>query len=1298
MQIPRWYPTSTVMPDGSIVVQGGSVRGVAGPGVLTPEVYTPDEGPGWRLLTGATSEVAYGDGGPGLGPDENRWWYPRAFVVPGEGTLFTITGTTTFELDPSGDGTLTLRGDLPANIANQGPLGNPVGATSTAVMYEPGKILQVGGGTWSNGGGPQGARAGFTVDLTTEGGTANPVYEATQPMRHARHWPTATVLPDGQVLVTGGGRENNGPNGIATTPEIWNPETGEWNSDLAVQQHARLYHSTALLLPDGRVMVGGGGTPGPRNYTDVEFFYPPYLFEGDELAERPEITEAPDEIGYEGTFEVGVSDEISRVTLVRSGSVTHGFNNDQRFQELEFVQTDEDTLVITAPVDATYAPPGTYMLFVFDEAGTPSVAKLLQIDPEVEMDHRSPLLVDQFEYPRVPAEWRTENPPTTVDVEPGDARMLPWDIDSTVRLVRAAASTNGGLGVVGYHLDLGAEGRLHRTVSGLQPGREYRISLRYARDSGVTVPDGGVVSADVSIGTLDDTIVATEATPSRSTREVTFGTYVATFTATQRSETLALAASGTSAGVIIDDLVIIGQDPGLDEPRVYYDFDEGEGSTSLNRGLDASTGPARLVGAAGWSDDSVFGSALSLPGGADDHVDLPDDLLAGVRDFSVSLWAKADQLKDWMPLFQIGNGTDEYFLLQSQIVPNGRQGLGATFKARPAGQGSPVEERLPLGTGVDLTPGQWTHVVFTMEGTTGTLYLNGVPRATRDDFSVTLADVTAGGTSDNYLGNNDWPDPTFDGLLDDVRLYASVLSDADVAALYADGSAQRTRITITAEPPSPASFGEPVTVSARVAAPDGSPARGQVLLAVDGAITGSALPLDEDGAASFEPLRLSPGQHTFEVRFFADEGYRDATETATYVVERPPPGEGIPIHYAFDEGEGTTAANSGWDVTVGDAQLRGNATWVQDPDRGTAVSLPGGPDNSGHYVHLPDNLTSWMTDEFSVSLWARPNALPPWVPLLQIGSGTDTFFLLQSNMQSSPGGAGFGATFRKAGDPAQERLTLGAGNDLPIGQWTHVVFTQRGSTGKIYFNGQLMGVRDDFTITIGDVGINGTTTANFLGDTSWPDPLWNGRVDDLRIYGHELSEEEIRELYEGPRDDEPPAVAVDVVGDGTASVTMTLTADDGDGSGVARIEYRIGNGAWTTYEGPVTFTEPGTYTILYRATDNADNTSDVQVVWFTVVETEPPPTDACPDGAPSDVTVDFGGPRGDSGVPNYDRGDGCTILDLIDFEAGSRSEFLRSVQEVADAFLDAGIITRNERADLIRAAAASDIGRSGRAH
>ena len=230
MNFPRWYPTGTTMPNGDIVVQGGSLRGgPGGPGVLTPEIYTPDEGSGWKTLDGATSPAAYGDGGADhAGADENRWWYPRAFVAPGSGTLFNISGTQMFELDPSGnDGTgqLTLRGTLPAGIANQGADGNPVGATSTATMYRPGKILQVGGGWWGNGGGPDGARAGFTVDIT--GGTANPVIAATEPMKYQRHWATSTVLPDGDVLVTGGGRENNGNGGYVTNAEIWDPETGQ---------------------------------------------------------------------------------------------------------------------------------------------------------------------------------------------------------------------------------------------------------------------------------------------------------------------------------------------------------------------------------------------------------------------------------------------------------------------------------------------------------------------------------------------------------------------------------------------------------------------------------------------------------------------------------------------------------------------------------------------------------------------------------------------------------------------------------------------------------------------------------------------------------------------------------------------------------------------------------------------------------------------------------------------------------------------------------------------------------------
>ena len=103
MNFPRWYPTGTTMPNGDIVVQGGSLRGgPGGPGVLTPEIYTPDDG-SWledprrrheRRRRTATAAAGH------AGADENRWWYPRAFVAPGSGNLFNISGTQMFELDP----------------------------------------------------------------------------------------------------------------------------------------------------------------------------------------------------------------------------------------------------------------------------------------------------------------------------------------------------------------------------------------------------------------------------------------------------------------------------------------------------------------------------------------------------------------------------------------------------------------------------------------------------------------------------------------------------------------------------------------------------------------------------------------------------------------------------------------------------------------------------------------------------------------------------------------------------------------------------------------------------------------------------------------------------------------------------------------------------------------------------------------------------------------------------------------------------------------------------------------------
>src|SRR5262249_51162705 len=127
-----------------------------------------------------------------------------------------------------------------------------------------------------------------------------------------------------------------------------------------------------LLLPDGRVLIAGSGDDsGAVNETRAELFSPPYLFKG----ARPVITSAPDLINYRALFNVQTPDaaSIASVALIRPGSVTHGFDEDQRYIPLAF-SVVQGGLAVQAPLDANTAPPGYYMLFIVNAAGVPSIA------------------------------------------------------------------------------------------------------------------------------------------------------------------------------------------------------------------------------------------------------------------------------------------------------------------------------------------------------------------------------------------------------------------------------------------------------------------------------------------------------------------------------------------------------------------------------------------------------------------------------------------------------------------------------------------------------------------------------------------------------------------------------------------------------------------------------------------------------------------------------------------------------------------------------------------------------------
>lgn len=349
----RWYPTVLTLANGSTLVLGGrqtpEVAGVSKETtVSTPEVYT--EGIGWRSLPAVASDDAYG---------ARNWSYPRAWQAPNGQVFIATKWGGTYYLDPhaaAGAGKLT-RTSL--NLAESDDY-------LPSVMFAPGKILSF-----------RKLNRAVVIDLNG----ATPTSTSTGGVGMDRYHGSATVMADGKVLVSGGSMVSNVPLGVAYTSRIWDPAKKSWTTTPSAKK-MRLYHSVSLLLPDGRVLLGGGGAPGPQTNLNAEIYTPPYLYKQDwsaTLATRPVITSAPQTATWGTRINVGINTAgVSRVTLVKTGSATHTVDFDQRFLPLTHTASGTQ-LSVAMPANANVAPPGYYMLFVFNSAGVPSVAKIIKL-------------------------------------------------------------------------------------------------------------------------------------------------------------------------------------------------------------------------------------------------------------------------------------------------------------------------------------------------------------------------------------------------------------------------------------------------------------------------------------------------------------------------------------------------------------------------------------------------------------------------------------------------------------------------------------------------------------------------------------------------------------------------------------------------------------------------------------------------------------------------------------------------------------------------------------------------------
>ena len=363
----RWYPTLVTLGDGRVFAASGLNENN---GLNTGlEVYTPATGT-WQHL-GLPAHF------PGLP------LYPHLFLMADGRILFT-GGQVEGPFVDIGPCLIDIAHDQ-VGLAFLHGLGNPGSRNQSAsVLLPPAqdqRAMLIGGGT-----GEEGIDATAVVDVI-DLKAAQPQFHPAAPLNLPRTHLNAVLLPDRTVLATGGGLKREFRPTATLQPEIYDPETDTWTIG-APSTVARLYHSVAVLLPDGRVAAAGGNPePGghvewdndPNEEMRLDVYSPPYLFSGP----RPIIQNAPTEWHHGQTVDISSpqAGDIRWASLIKNAATTHSFDTGQRLVDLPITSQSAGVVRIEITTEPNIAPPGWYMLFLTDNRRIPSTAHWIHLTP-----------------------------------------------------------------------------------------------------------------------------------------------------------------------------------------------------------------------------------------------------------------------------------------------------------------------------------------------------------------------------------------------------------------------------------------------------------------------------------------------------------------------------------------------------------------------------------------------------------------------------------------------------------------------------------------------------------------------------------------------------------------------------------------------------------------------------------------------------------------------------------------------------------------------------------------------------
>ena len=383
----RWYASAVITGDEKMFLFGGE-------DITTLELSTTPEmidlkniDQGWKILEQSDSNDLFG------GKDSDEWNYPRAFLAS-DGNIVGISYNKTWVLDVNNNYRVMKTGEIPLVksgiskvLEHSNPnfdhenidhlklltIGSPVGSTNSVVMIEKDKVLVFGGKQEGDEYSP--SNKVFLIDFSD---SFKPQFKELESMNFARSNGNATILPDGNIFINGGHSYNNDLEFSVFTPEIYNPNT-QITQEMSNSYFRRNYHATSLLLPDGRVLTAGGDA------WNAEIFYPPYLFTKDidnetVLAERPEIINIDKNIKRGERVGIEFNGEVSKVTLLSTGSTTHAQGSESKFRNIDYTKITNNKIEIELDSNPNNIQNGPYLLFLLDSSGTPSEGKIVFVN------------------------------------------------------------------------------------------------------------------------------------------------------------------------------------------------------------------------------------------------------------------------------------------------------------------------------------------------------------------------------------------------------------------------------------------------------------------------------------------------------------------------------------------------------------------------------------------------------------------------------------------------------------------------------------------------------------------------------------------------------------------------------------------------------------------------------------------------------------------------------------------------------------------------------------------------------